>query len=69
MDLVSLNKYKNRLFDLFGKHKDYVVFAYLFGSMANETTPLSGDIDIAVFLQRGKSNIIKMIAGFWESFF
>lgn len=41
---------------VFGKHKDYLVFAYLFGSTAQDKVfPLS-DIDIAVYFSKGESD-------------
>jgi len=46
---------KETLSPLFNKHKDNLLFAYLFGSSAqNNLFPLS-DIDIAVFLYRRKN--------------
>ncbi|MEW6104438.1 MAG: nucleotidyltransferase domain-containing protein [bacterium] len=47
---MILNNIANKLHLVFEKYKDYIKFAYLFGSAArDDLTPLS-DIDVAVFL-------------------
>lgn len=45
---------KNTLYTVFEKHKDHVVFAYLFGSTVLGNMGTLSDIDIAVFLKKQK---------------
>jgi predicted nucleotidyltransferase len=51
---MSSNNIIDELRSIIEKYKDHIIFAYLFGSAAkNDLRPLS-DIDIAIFLRKGK---------------
>ncbi len=51
---MEIESIKDVLASVFGKYKDAVVFAYLFGSAAGDTVYPLSDIDIAVFLSDAK---------------
>ncbi len=54
---VSANNIKELLLSVFEKYNDYLVFAYLFGSAVKDNYTHLSDIDIAVFLSKGKEKL------------
>lgn len=50
---ISIEEIRNVLSSVFEHYQDKVIFAYIFGSMVQETPYPAKDIDIAVFFQQG----------------
>lgn len=53
-ELISANNIKELLLSVFEKYRGQLVFAYLFGSTVKGNYTRLSDIDIAVFLSKGK---------------
>ncbi len=59
---------RNAVLPVFEKYRDKIIFAYLFGSVAEaETSPLS-DVDIAVFLSGTKESFFDIKLSLYADF-
>lgn len=54
---MSIKELKKYLYPVFERYRDKVIFAYLFGSTARETSYPAKDIDIAVYLKKGSPEL------------
>lgn len=64
---MKITDIKDALLPVFERHKDKVLFAYLFGSAVEGMGPLS-DIDIALFLSSKKENFFDIKLSLYTDF-